>query len=382
MKRSSYQSGSVTRKPRKLGPDVWVFRYADDGKQKSKILGDVKKYPRKSDAQKVAIKRLAEINDRKAGIIMSGLCDRFERDALPERHSTSGPYLSHLKRIREFWGDWRVSDMAEDIVAVEQWVNEMQTLGSKNTAARPASKKTKLHMKAFLHRLFELAMKWNLLTMQRNPMALIEVKGKRVKRPLILLTSKQYQAIIDDPELIPMVKVMIQVALILGLRASEFLGLRWEDLDFEKRVITIRRSQVGQHTDETKTISSGAELPMHDDLAAILEAWKATNTENEILVTEWVFENITTGRPFWRGILQQNHLIPAGKRVGIPNLGWHTFRHTYRAIMGQENIPLELQKSLMRHSDISVTLGYGRGPSMDTMREANAKVVEMWKRRA
>ena len=35
MKRASYQQGSVICKPRKRGPDVWVFRYMDDGIQKS-----------------------------------------------------------------------------------------------------------------------------------------------------------------------------------------------------------------------------------------------------------------------------------------------------------------------------------------------------------
>jgi hypothetical protein len=41
MKRTSYQQGTVTRKARKLGPDVWVFRYMDQGTQRSLRLGTV-----------------------------------------------------------------------------------------------------------------------------------------------------------------------------------------------------------------------------------------------------------------------------------------------------------------------------------------------------
>ena len=51
MKRTSYQQGTVTRKPRKLGPDVWVFRYMDGGVQKSAILGTVDKFKTKAAAR-------------------------------------------------------------------------------------------------------------------------------------------------------------------------------------------------------------------------------------------------------------------------------------------------------------------------------------------
>lgn len=399
MKRTSFQSGSVVLKPRKLGHDVWAFRYMEDGKQKSKILGTVQKFRTKASAQKEAAKIILEINERLAGVRVSGLCDRFEKDGMPGRHSTSGPYLSHLKRVRAFWGDWHVSDMAKDVMAVERWVNAYQTLGKPERVipariakgkvvpaklvpgkpARPASKKTKLHVKAFLHRLFECAMKWQLLNMQRNPMSLIEVKGKRIRsRKLILLTGDQYRALIADPKLSQHVKVMIQVAMLLGLRASEFLGLRWEDIDFEQRTVHIRRSLVGQYVDDTKTPESEAELPMHDDLAAVLLAWK----EYEAPVKGWLFGNLTTERPYWRGTLQQDHLVPAGRRVGIQGLGWHAFRHTYRAMMRELDIPLEMQKTLMRHSDITVTLGYGGQTPSKTSRPFNAQVVEIMRKRA
>jgi integrase len=296
--------------------------------------------------------------------------------------------------------------MARDVMAIERWVNDYSTLGTpdrvipaymakgklvpaktiKGTPARPAAKKTKLHIKAFLHRLFEMAMKWQLLTMQRNPISLIEVKGKRIRsRKLILLTGDQYRALIADPEVPYHVRVMIQVAMLLGLRASEFLGLRWKDIDFEDRTVTIRRSMVGQYVDDTKTPESEAELPMHDDLAAVLSAWQKFNTNPDgsyAAVNGWVFGNIITGRPFWRGTLQQDYLVPAGRKVGIQALGWHAFRHTYRAMMRELDIPLEMQKTLMRHADITTTLSYGGKTDSSKSRPSNAKVVEFVRQQA
>ena len=390
MKRASYQNGSILRKKRSLGPDVWVFRYMDGDVQRSLRIGTVEKYRTKAAAEKRVSNIREDINERVQCIRVSGLCDRFLAEAMPARQSTAGPYQSYLKRFRETWSEWRVDVMARDIMAIEQWIDGLTTQPTadrlncegkpiQGRAPRPMAKKSKLLMKAFVHRLFELAIKWGYLSMQRNPIGLIEIKGKAKRtRPLILLTTEQYRSFIADPELCPHVRVMITVAMFLGLRASELLGLRWEDVDFERRTISIRRSYVGKSVDDTKTPDSEQELPMHDDLIFVLRQWR----EEQEPVNGWLFGNLITGRPFWRGQLQKDHLIPAGERIGIRGLGWHAFRHTYRAMMRDSDITLEQQKSLMRHSDISMTIRYGGKTPADNLRQSNDKVVEMLRRSA
>jgi integrase len=64
-----------------------------------------------------------------------------------------------------------------------------------------------------------------------------------------------------------------------------------------------------------------------------------------------------------------------GQRHGIPNLGWHSFRHTYRAMMRELEIPLEMQRTMMRHSDIKTTLGYGGKTPTEYSRMSNDKVM-------
>jgi integrase len=407
MKRVSYQNGSVVRKERKLGPDVWVYRYKDsDGIQKSERIGTLEKYPTKASATRRAAAMREEINDRVNCIKVSGLCDKYERDELPARISTSSAYRSYLKRIKREWGSWRVDVLAKDVMAVESWINDLMTLGTpdriipdrnvkgklvpgktiKGKPPRPASKKTKQHMKAFIHRLFEMAMKWGHLTLQRNPIQLVEIRGKAKRvRMMNLITREQWIKLIEDPELAPHVRVMIFIAMLLGLRASEILGLRWDDIDFTRKDLNIRRSHVGKVIDDTKTPESEQELSMHEDLRLVLEGWWRDckgGTKDSTVVKGWLFGNVTTGRPFWRDSLQADHLVPAGRKVGIPNLGWHDFRHTYRAMMRELKISLEEQKTLMRHADIRTTLGYGGKTPAEHGRAANAKVVEMLRKGA
>ena len=63
-----------------------------------------------------------------------------------------------------------------------------------------AAPKTKGHIKAVLHRLYEKAMLWEMVEWQRNPMELVEIKGisKRRKLPVVL-TVEQFFLIVLDP---------------------------------------------------------------------------------------------------------------------------------------------------------------------------------------
>jgi integrase len=64
----------------------------------------------------------------------------------------------------------------------------------------------------------------------------------------------------------------------------------------------------------------------------------------------------------------------AAKAACLGSIGWHTFRHTYRALLSDADTPLEVQQKLMRHADIRTTTQYGEVP-MGNKREANSRAV-------
>lgn len=54
-------------------------------------------------------------------------------------------------------------------------------------------------------------------------------------------------------------------------------------------------------------------------------------------------------------MILKDHIQPAADRAAIGKVGRHTFRH-YRASLKPCGTPLEVQKDLMRHADIRVTV--------------------------
>src|SRR4029077_17366493 len=87
------------------------------------------------------------------------------------------------------------------------------------------SAKYKGPIRSLMYRLFDKAMLWELLDVERNPMELVEVKGisKRKKRPRVLQVKDAWQIldVLTQPY-----RTIVLIALCFGLRISEILGLR------------------------------------------------------------------------------------------------------------------------------------------------------------
>jgi hypothetical protein len=92
----------------------------------------------------------------------------------------------------------------------------------------------------------------------------------------------------------------------------------------------------------------------------------------------WLFANPVTGRPYHQEEIQKTHIRRAGVAAGIGgDIGWHTFRHSYRSWLDETGAPLTVQKELMRHSSIQTTMNIYGKTMTDSKRQAHSKVVEM-----
>ncbi len=91
-----------------------------------------------------------------------------------------------------------------------------------------------------------------------------------------------------------------------------------------------------------------------------------------------MFANPLTGRPYHQEQIQKKHISKAGIKAGIgSDIGWHTFRHSYRSWLDETGAPLTVQKELIRHASIQTTMNiYGRAMT-DSKRQAHSKVVEI-----
>jgi integrase len=95
----------------------------------------------------------------------------------------------------------------------------------------------------------------------------------------------------------PVLRVIILVAALTGLRQSELLGLRWRDVDWEAQRIRVRNTFVrGEHSGEGESdLSTRRSVPMADVVAEALRHW--LDRTNYSTPDDLVFAHPQTGRP-------------------------------------------------------------------------------------
>ena len=203
-------------------------------------------------------------------------------------------------------------------------------------------------------------------------MQLVRQSTRRLKIPRAL-TPKQFRALLG--ELKDPYRTMVLVAGCTGLRACEVIGLKWRDVAWQDLAIDVRHSVVAGRENATKTEASEKPVPLDPALATALLDWrgKAHYTND----SDYIFAG-DSGKARWQGMILKDHLQPAASKAGIGWIGWHTFRHTYRASLKWCGTPLEVQKELMRHANVKTTAEiYGLDPDLTPAhRTANSDVVK------
>ncbi len=165
------------------------------------------------------------------------------------------------------------------------------------------------------------------------------IKGTR--KPLVL-TIKQYQAF--AAHLSDLHRTMVVTAMCSGLRVSEVLALRWDQVDLAARVMSVQQRVASNGSPPVE--GSDGQLPIDPVLAETLLEWR-----NKTSGTGLIFPSHITGRCYHPGPIQQDYFRPVARKLGLVGVCWHTFPHSYRSWMAEDGAPAGVQQKLMRHGD-------------------------------
>ena len=140
-------------------------------------------------------------------------------------------------------------------------------------------------------------------------------------------------------------KPMILLALNTGVRRNALFSLVWGDVDFERRVLTLRAATA-------KSGRSGY-VPLNKTAMKVLTLWRKQNKasgENAL-----VFPSPKGGgrmdncNSAWAKLL---------KKAGIVNFRWHDMRHDFASRLVMAGVDLNTVRELLGHADLKMTLRY------------------------
>jgi len=298
-------------------------------------------------------------------LTVNALVKQYKAEKMPRRASTQRSYESWLNNyVLPHWGDAPLTDAQAR--PVELWLQSLKL-----------SPKSKLHIRGLLRVLWDYAMWAGHVPTARNPMELVSVKGTthRTRKPRSL-TAQEFQQLLSSVGDDVCFRTFVLIAVSFGLRISEVLGLKWQDVNWLEKTINIERGVVKQIVDDVKSRHSAKTMVIDDGLLDVLKHWRQSTEFYK--PEDWIFASpVKLGRQPLSYMGVWKTLSDASKKAGLGHLSSHTFRHTHRTWLDSVGTPVGVQRQMMRHSDIRTTMNiYGDAPT-EEMRGAHKKIVNI-----
>ena len=152
-------------------------------------------------------------------------------------------------------------------------------------------------------------------------------------------------------------KVAYELALFMGLRRSEILGLKESDVDIVNGILYIHNTRhrvYGEEYDsDTKTERSTRFLAIPElvllDIARLLQVHKEFPYEKVDYLIQDGFGNALNGQAL------ASRLRRLEQRKGLPLVSLHGLRHTYASLLNDAGVDLARISAELGHSNLSTT---------------------------
>ncbi len=368
MVRRRYQQGHLFKRGRR-----WVARFREmliqpDGStrtiQRSVVIADVREVPTRGEARRILDNRLKQLSQWLPRVQTIGTFADFtvkwEDAVLPTyRASTRQFYAGVLRRhLVPYFGKWRLADLRTPDVQI--FINQM----SKHYAPSVLR-----HIRATLSQVFSVAREWGY--MDNNPALGVRLPPKRNVLPKVTFKSEEVrQLLLHLPE---RYRTMAVLAAVTGVRASELLALTWADIDFERRVIHIRRSFYRGEFGPPKSKASERSIALGPGLTALLAVHRQRSIADP---RSLVFPNAAR-KPYEPNNLVQRVLRPAMRSLGLPEAGWRAFRRAVATTLSELREPVKTAQQILGHSSPETTLGIYTQSVEESERPTMIKLEEL-----
>ncbi len=310
----------------------WYIDFYFKGQRVRECIG-----PSRKGAEAVIAKKKAEIAENKF------LDKRKDPDPI-KFHDFAKEYLQWSKTNKKestYYGDlimMRHLDKefeGKTIQEITSWDIE-KWKAKRKEKVKPATVNREL---ALVKALFSMAVEWGKI--KESPakkVKFLNLKGsdRRVK----FLMADEVQKLISNCA--DKVKPVVIIALNTGMRRSELLRLKWEQVDFEQGVLTLLDTKNNDRRD----------IPMNETVKNTLRAMERGGP--------YIFDGITPQ-------IIKYGFSDARIKAGRPDIRFHDLRHCFASGLVMEGIDLNTVRELLGHRDLKMTLRYAHlAPSYKT----------------
>lgn len=362
-------NGKLVRKSFGLGPKgradaiAWVEKARTIKRTGEGVLPTTAKRPVLTTAEVAVL-------GNTGAITIAKLCDEFLRyvKAHPEEYRGQVNPPKRIAEIRKVFGDRRADTLKSS--EIEAWLDEIHE-------NRELANATINKMRGTFSMIYKHGKRKDLV--DANPAADVPLRdvGHGVERFLSPEEEKRLRKVLQkridshDPVKQPELRkqaihrlLEFEVSLKSGMRRSEQYNLQWGDVDFDRRVMRLRKTKNGKPRNAF----------IIDDVAAALKQLRELDLERRDRSAsqpnkspdDMVFAK-ADNKKWWQAALDE---------AKIKNYRWHDNRHTFCSRLVQAGVHLKVVQEAAGHASIASTMRYAHfAPSqvVDAMAVLNAK---------
>ena len=317
---------------------IWWIRYS----YKGKIIRETSSSENKTVAKKLLSIRKAEIAQGKykikapdSQILFQDYANEFLRWAkIHRKENTYRRYQVSLKHLLLYFKKQKLTGISKQ--NIEQYKHERSKFVSGSTINRDL---------ACLKKMFNNVISDGIMDI--NPVNGVEF-FKEPKRSINYLSEKECVQLINacDTEAI---KTFVILGLNTGMRYTELLSLKWEDVNLEDKLITLKDTK--NNKEDTMPINK-----------SVLDQLKSLKQKSEYIITKEDGSRFKYMQKSWRRVI---------KKAGLKNITPHILRHTFATILVREGADLNAVKELGRWSDLKLVERYSHVSSDHRTRVIN-----------
>ena len=254
--------------------------------------------------------------------------------------------------VRKTLGAKRLSDI--QAYEVQKLYNDMKKA--------KYSPKTIRHVRNVLSSAFKQGVRWKIL--MQNPCEFSELP-RMEKVEMMYFTPKETAKFLEaakGDKFFPAFLLAIET----GMRPEEYLGLQWKDINFENKVLSVRRALVvkkggGFIFTEPKTKKSRRSIPISNTLIKTLKAHRRKQLEERLKLGasyqtfDLVFAS-EIGMPLLHGNLLRRHFKPIRDKANLPKIRLYDLRHTTATLLLSAVENPKVVSERLGHASIVLTL--------------------------
>lgn len=280
------------------------------------------------------------------------------------KQSTQASYETYANRhFKPALGQMRLRDITPQLL--QQFYNyKIET--------EKLSPKTINNMNLYLHKALDQAYKEGL--MPANPASALNLP--KAKRPDIEILTRDEQAALVRASYGHRYGVFVRLVLMTGLRMGELLGLKWEDIDFRKSMLHIRRTLnrvqipgLPQHhkgprtqliLQEPKTANSIRSIPLVPGLLQDLIRWQGVQQSDRAIAGDlYMASDMIVTNPnggYIEARTFSDYYAQMLNMAGLRHFTFHALRHTFASRAMEQGMDDKTLSTLLGHYSVAFTM--------------------------